>query len=198
MKFLTCTDLHENREALKALLKRASEPDIDFIVCAGDISSFGNGLRTLLKSFSDLGKTFYVIPGNHEEGRDFEGIVKEFPHCVSLHLKAALIGDYVFLGYGGGGFAMKDANFRKIARQWYGKFNGKKIVLLTHQPPFGTKLDELGDRHVGNEDFHDFILRIKPKLAISGHLHETVGVIDVLGNTKLINPGWDGMVIELN
>jgi len=117
---------------------------------------------------------------------------------VSLHLKAALIGEYVFLGYGGGGFAMKDANFRKIARQWYGKFNGKKIVLLTHQPPFGTKLDLLGDRHVGNEDFHDFILRIKPKLAISGHLHETFGEIDVLGETKLVNPGADGMVIELN
>ncbi|MBS3169126.1 metallophosphoesterase [Candidatus Woesearchaeota archaeon] len=198
MKFLACTDMHENREALKALVKRASESDIDFVVCMGDISSFGNGLRTVLKAFSDLEKTFYVVPGNHEEGRDFEGIVKDFPHCINLHLKAASIKEYVFLGYGGGGFTMKDANFRKIARQWYGKFNGKKIVLLTHQPPFGTKLDRLGDRHVGNVDFHDFILRIKPKLAISGHLHETVGEMDTLGETKLINPGWDGMVIELN
>ncbi|MBI4151893.1 metallophosphoesterase [Candidatus Woesearchaeota archaeon] len=198
MKFLACTDMHENREALKALVKRASEPDIDFVVCTGDISSFGNGLRTVLKSFSDIGKTLYVVPGNHEEGRDFEGIVQQFPHCVNLHLKAALIQDYVFLGYGGGGFAMKDEYFRKIARKWYGKFKDKKIVLLTHQPAFGTKLDLLDDRHVGNIDFHDFILRMKPKLAISGHLHETVGVMDQLGNTKLINPGWDGMVIELN
>lgn len=198
MKFLACTDMHESKEALKALLKRAAEPDIDFVVCLGDISSFGNGLRTVLKSFSDLGKTFYVIPGNHEEGRDFESIVASFPHCVSLHLKAALIKDYVFLGYGGGGFAMKEERFRKIGRLWYGKFKEKKIVLLTHQPPFGTKLDLMGGNHVGNIDIHDFILRIKPKLVISGHLHETVGAMDVLGETKLINPGWDGMAVELN
>jgi len=197
MKFLTFTDLHENREGLKALVKRASEVDIDFVVCAGDISSFGRGLRVVLKAFNEVGKPFYVVPGNHEEGPGFEEVVGEFPHCISLDRKATMIGDYIFLGFGGGGFAMKDADFRKLARFWYGKFNGQRIVLLTHQPPFATKLDALNDRHVGNEDFRDFIVRIKPRLAISGHLHETVGEVDVMGDTKLINPGWDGMVIEL-
>lgn len=197
MKFLTFTDLHENKDGLNALVTRAAEPDIDFVVCAGDISSFGRGLPTVLKAFSDLGKPFYVVPGNHEEGEGFEEVVRKHKHCVSLDRKAIVVGEYVFLGFGGGGFAMKDQEFRKIARFWYGKFNGKKIVLLTHQPPFGTKLDFLHQRHVGNEDFRDFIIRIKPKLAISGHLHETVGEVDALGETKLINPGWDGMVIEL-
>ncbi len=197
MKFLTFTDLHENKDGLKALVTRAAEPDIDFVVCAGDISSFGRGLPTVLKAFSDLRKPFYVVPGNHEEGEGFEEIVKRYKHCVSLDRKAMRVGEYVFLGFGGGGFAMKDQEFRKIARFWYGKFNGQKVVLLTHQPPFATKLDALHGRHVGNEDFRDFIIRIKPKLTISGHLHETVGEVDALGETKLINPGWDGMVIEL-
>ena len=197
MKFLTFTDLHESQEGLKALLKRAGESDIDFIVCAGDISHFGQGLRTVLKAFSKLEKPFYVVPGNHEEGRGFEEVVQEFPHCVSLDRKAAQIGDYIFLGYGGGGFATFDSDFRKIGRLWYGKFKEQKTVLLTHQPPFGTKLDLLVDRHVGNQDFHNFIMRMNPKLVICGHLHETVGQIDTLNGTKLINPGWDGMVIEL-
>ncbi len=197
MKFLTFTDLHENKDGLKALVARAAEPDIDFVVCAGDISSFGRGLPTVLKAFSDLGKPFYVVPGNHEEGEGFEEVVRRYKHCVNLDRKAMAIGEYIFLGFGGGGFVMKDQEFRKIARLWYGKFNGKKIVLLTHQPPFGTKLDFLNHRHVGNEDFRDFIMRVNPKLAISGHLHETVGEVDALGETKLINPGWDGMVIEL-
>ena len=181
MKFLTFTDLHENKDGLKALVKRAAESDIDFVVCAGDISSFGRGLRTVLKAFNELGKPFYVVPGNHEEGEGFDAVVQEFKHCISLDRKAMMVGEYVFLGYGGGGFAMKDQEFRKIARFWYGKFNGQKIVLLTHQPPFETKLDALHNRHVGNEDFRDFILRIKPKLVVSGHLHETVGEVDSMG-----------------
>ena len=92
---------------------------------------------------------------------------------------------------------MQDAEFRKISRDWYGKYKDKKIVLVTHQPPYGTKLDRLGQRHVGNEDYRKFIERIEPKVAISGHLHETVGLSDSIGKTKIVNPGWDGMVVEL-
>lgn len=198
MKFLAFADLHENKEKLAAVLKRASQDDIDFVVCAGDISSFGRGLRDVLNKFSNLGKNFYLVPGNHEESPHFETVVKEYKHCVSLHLKAAQISGYVFLGYGGGGFAYEDSFFRKVAREWYGKLKGRKIVLLTHQPPFDTKLDLLNGQHVGNKDYHDFILRINPKLAISGHLHETFGEVGLLGETKLVNPGQDGMVIELN
>ncbi len=198
MKFLTFTDLHEDKEVLKALVERASKSDIDFIVCCGDISTFGNGLKYNLKKLNSLGKKVYVVPGNHEEGKDFETIMADFSNAVNLHRRAVVVGDYVFLGHGGGGFTLQDAEFRKIARQWYGKYNGRKIVLVTHQPPFGTKLDWLGKRYVGNKDYTAFILRIKPRLALSGHLHETVGLVDVLGETKIANPGWEGMVIELN
>mgnify|MGYP001559632470 FL=1 len=198
MKFLTFTDVHEDKEILKELVERASGKDIDFLVCCGDISTFGNGLRYNLKRLDSLGKKVYIVPGNHEESPEFDALVKEFPNLVNLHRRACVVGDYVFLGYGGGGFTLQDADFRKIAREWYGRYNGRKIVLVTHQPPFGNKLDLMGPRHVGNKDFTAFILRIKVKLAVSGHLHETVGAVDVIGETKIANPGWDGMVIELS
>lgn len=198
MKFLTFTDLHEDQEVLKELVGRASKPDIDFVICCGDISTFGNGLKYNLKKLNSLGKKVYVIPGNHEEGTDFGVVMAEFPNLINLDRRAAVVGDYVFLGHGGGGFTLQDASFRKISREWYGKYNGKKIVLVTHQPPYGTKLDQLRQGYVGNKDYTAFILRIKPKLALSGHLHETVGLVDVLGETKIANPGWEGMVIELN
>jgi len=198
MKFLAFTDIHEDKKAVKALVKRAKEDDIDFIVSTGDISNFGAGLRYNIKSFSTLGKKFYVIPGNHEEeGSMLDDVTKDFPDCINLDRKVARIGNYIFLGYGGDGFSMADPAFRKISRDWYGKFNGKKIVLLTHGPPYGTKLDKISGDFVGNKDYRKFIERIKPKIAISGHLHETVGKKDKIGKTALVNPGWDGMVIEL-
>lgn len=198
MKFLVFTDIHEDKKSLQALLRRAVGQDIDFVVCTGDFSTFGRGMVHVLKEFNALGKKMYFIPGNHEEHSELlEKALPNFPYCINLHGKAQKIGEYIFLGYGGGGFAQEDAEFRKIAREWYGKFKGKKIVFLTHGPAFATKLDLLPGRHVGNKDYRKFIERVSPKLVISGHLHETVGLMDKIGETKLVNPGWEGMVIEL-
>ncbi len=198
MKFLTFTDLHEDKQQLQELVKRASKKDIDFVVCCGDISTFGSGLTNVLDHFDKIGKPFYVIPGNHEENLEWEKILSQYPNCINLHLQAIEVENYIFLGYGGGGFSQEDKDFRKIARKWYGSYNGKKIVFVTHGPPLGTKLDWLETRHVGHKDYRNFIQRIKPRLAISGHLHETVGLTDKIAKTKLINPGWEGMVIELS
>ena len=94
--------------------------------------------------------------------------------------------------------AAEDAEFRKISREWYGKYQDEKVILVTHGPPSGTKIDLLEKRQVGNYDYRKFIERIKAKLMICGHIHETAGVQDKVGKTIVINPGWEGMVIELN
>ncbi|HLC71262.1 MAG TPA: metallophosphoesterase [Candidatus Nanoarchaeia archaeon] len=198
MKILAFTDLHADKKLLHDLVLRAKKKDVDLVVCCGDFTIFGRGMRLVLEGLESIGKPIYLIPGNHEEKKGLlEQSLEGFSHCHSLHEKDAVVGDYIFLGYGGGGFAQEDAAFRAIARKWYGKYNGKKIVFITHGPPYGTKLDLLPMGHVGHKDYHKFIERIKPKVAISGHLHETVGAVDVIGKTKLVNPGWDGMVIEL-
>ncbi len=151
----------------------------------------------VLKEFGKIGKKLYIIPGNHEEREGLLDITAEFPNAVNLHKKAVKINGYIFLGYGGGGFAMESAEFRKLAREWYGKYKGQKMVLITHGPPFGTTLDLLGNHHVGNIDYRQWIERLQPKLVIAGHLHETAGAVDKIGKTKVVHPGWAGMVIEL-
>ncbi|HLC70642.1 MAG TPA: metallophosphoesterase [Candidatus Nanoarchaeia archaeon] len=197
MKFLTFVDIHEDTPVLKELVKRAAQDDVDFVICAGDFTTFGRGMRTFLEAFDKIGKKLYLIPGNHEEREGLLDLVAEFPHAVNLHRQAIKINKYIFLGYGGGGFAQEDSQFRKLAREWYGKYKGQKIVLVTHGPQFGTTLDLLGNRHVGNKDYRQWIERLQPKLVIAGHLHETAGATDIIGKTKLVNPGWEGMVIEL-
>ena len=58
-------------------------------------------------------------------------------------------------------------------------------------------LDFVPEKHVGNKDYRKFIERVNPKLVICGHIHETVGLTDKIGKTKVINPGWEGIVVEL-
>ena len=197
MKFLTFTDLHDDQDTLRQLVKRAKEDDIDFLICCGDISRFGRGLKDVLHGFDKVGKTIYVIPGNHEDGTPFEAMVNKTKHWKSFDRKDLKLGNYILLGYGSGGFALEDKEFRKLARSWYGKHKDKKIIFVSHGPPYGTQLDLLPEGHVGNKDYTKFIRRIQPKLAISGHLHETVGIIQKIDGIKLINPGWEGMVVEL-
>lgn len=197
MKFLAFADLHDDQQKLANLFKRANSEDINFLVCAGDISNFGKGLKVTLKKLKELGKKVYFVPGNHEENFPLEELSREFPFFVNMHNQAAKLNGYILLGHGGGGFGQEDAQFRKIARKWYGNYKNEKIILLTHMPPYGSKVDLLNQQHVGNLDYRKFIERIKPKLVICGHLHETVGVIETFEKTKIINPGWDGMIVGL-
>ncbi len=198
MKFLVFSDTHDNKKPIAALLKRAKEEDIDFVICAGDFSEFGRGAVSLLKKFNAIGKKMYVIPGNHEEGGGYTKLVSGYENIIDVDRKDVKIGGYRLLGYGGDGFTLQDPEFRKKDREWYGKYNGEKIILLLHGPPSMTKLDEIKKgHHVGNIDYRRFIERVKPKLVICGHLHETAGMVDKVGKTKMVNACWDGMVIEL-
>ncbi len=198
MKFLTFSDIHEDFDQLKKLVARAKEDDIDFVIIAGDFSNFGSGLKPTLKKVNELKKPIYIIPGNHEEDEGYAEAIKDYEYCHDMHKQVLEIEDYVFLFYGGGGFAQKDPEFRALARQWYGKYKEKKIVLVTHMPLYNTKLDIVAKKHVGSIDYRKFAKRIKPKLVISGHIHESAGEIDELESIKLVNPCWEGMVIELS
>jgi len=201
MKFLTFVDLHDDKKYLRELVNRAKKDDIDFVVCAGDISNFGRGLIAVLDKFDKVGKKFYLIPGNHETDEMLRKVGKEFKNVINFHRRAIKIENYVFLGYGEGGFALEDAEFRKVARGWYSKYKDQKVVLITHGPPYNTTIDYLEfipTKHVGNKDYRRFIQRMKPKIVICGHLHETANLIDEIDGIKIIHPGWEGMVIELS
>ncbi|MBT3298340.1 hypothetical protein HN385_05420 [archaeon] len=197
MKFLTFADLHGDTGLLKKLVKRAKQDDIQFVLIAGDFTSFEANMRAILKRLNSINKPVYLIPGNHEESKNYRETVKDYSNCEDVNKKALIIGDFIILSYGGGGFAASDSDFREIARKWYGKYKGKKIIFMTHGPPYKTKLDLINDRYVGNKDYRKFIERMKPKLVIAGHIHENFGVVDEIDGTKLVNPGYEGMVIEL-
>lgn len=199
MKFLAFSDIHENFDLLKKLIARSKKDDIDFVIVAGDFTEFERNMRSIFKYLQTIGKPVYVIPGNHEEGDAYKEMIKEYPGCINVDRSALELDEYVLLSYGGDGFSLEDPEFRNLSREWYGKYKEKKVILLLHGPPARTKLDYLEHlkRHVGNRDYRKFIERMQPKLVICGHLHETAGMIDEIGTSKIVSPQWEGMVIEM-
>jgi Icc-related predicted phosphoesterase len=104
----------------------------------------------------------------------------------------------MFLGWGTDGFTKRNEDFRETARKWRQNLHGEKTVVVTHAPPANTKLDALeNNMHVGNIDIRKEIERIQPILSISGHIHESEGKQDRIGKTLCVNPGWNGMVLDV-
>ncbi|MBI3051322.1 metallophosphoesterase family protein [Candidatus Woesearchaeota archaeon] len=187
MKILAFTDTHG--AALGHIRRKAQAADI--IVCAGDFTFFGKKTKTILASMNRLGKKVLLIHGNHEDEKEVrkacEGNV-EF-----IHRKALQLGGFWFAGYGGGGFALRDAGLERFMRNLEGK---KNLIIVTHAPPFGTRLDLLWE-YRGNRSITGAIRSLRPLLAISGHFHEHFGERDKIGGTVLLNPGPKGVIVQV-
>ena len=64
-----------------------------------------------------------------------------------------------------------------------------KLILVAHDPPFGSKAAELpSGENVGNKSVLEFIRRVQPDICLTGHIHEADSE-DFIGKTKVINPG---------
>lgn len=200
MKILAFVDMHGSHKALEKIKKRVKKADI--IVCAGDISIFEQRIEYFLEQFNRLKKPFLIIPGNHETAEDIKAASLFFENIINLHKKVYIKENYLFMGYGEGGFSIVDKGFNKTAKKFEKRIkkfskDDKKIVLVTHAPPYKTKIDKIMNEPCGNKSIKNFILKVKPDLVIAGHLHENAGKEDKIGKIKIMNPGPFGKIINI-
>jgi Icc-related predicted phosphoesterase len=122
----------------------------------------------------------------------------ELKNLVFFHKKAEIINNTLFLGFGGGGFEQSSPEMERFFKKHRKKFKtAEKAVFITHAPPYKTKLDQLNSSHQGNNTLRNLIIKHQPVLAISGHFHENSGKSDVLGMSKIINPGPFGEFLKI-
>jgi len=198
MKFLIFADLHGDLDMLKNLIKKAEEADA--IICAGDITIFEQDMNKIINALAGTKKLIFIIPGNHESASRMENMCKHHKNIVFLHKKIKILGKHILIGYGSGGFSLVDNNLKKSIgkiKDTVNKHNGKKIILISHGPPFKTNLDLIACEHCGSKTIKELILHIQPDLFVCGHFHENFGVEDNIGNTRAINPGPKGKIINL-
>ena len=196
MNILAFVDVHDSSKALALLSEKAKEADI--LVCAGDISVFGRGLAKNLATLDSIGKPIIITHGNHEGEEEMRQACTQTNNIIYIHNEMVEVDDVAFLAYGGGGFSSHDTGFEMFAKQFAPRLKGKKVVLITHGPPYKTALDDVGGQHAGNKSYTNFITFHKPVLAVSGHIHENAGKQQMIGPTLVINPGPAGKLLSLS
>jgi len=210
MKILAFSDLHARPRSpdyvdfyailkyIKKLKAKSKKSKPDVIICAGDMSLFEHDLEEIMQKISKLGKKILMIPGNHETPSFVRKLCSFYDNIVYINKRAVKIGDYTFVGFTGEGFLRQDPEMAKFLKKIKPKLKGKKVVLVTHAPPYRTKLDKIGREYCGNKTISTFIKKNKNiVLEICGHLHENAGKEDKMNNAKLVNPGPVGKIIKL-
>ncbi len=200
MKLLAFVDSHGSASALKVLKEKVKKSNPDLIVCAGDFTLFEHNINKILKKINSLGKPVFLVHGNHESRLRIQKLCRDFKNIRFIHKKIVPFKNILLIGWGGGGFSFTDKEFEKFIKKNKQKLKNKKIVLITHAPPYNTKVDYLAysKMHAGNKSITQCIKSNKNViLAISGHLHETEGKKDKLNNCVIVNPGTSGRIFTV-
>ncbi len=199
MKILIIADVHGDLKSLSKIIDNFNEK-IDLVICPGDFIDMFNipegfsGLEMgeiILQKLFSLNKKMFCVPGNHDP-YDIIDLFEEYG--VNIHHKRKTFREMTFIGFGGAETPFNtnfeptedeiEESLNRITRR-----NERGLILITHNPPFNTKLDKLSTgEHVGSNAIREFIKKKKPILAISAHIHESIGK-DKIGSTVLFYPG---------
>jgi uncharacterized protein len=200
MKILAFTDIHLSSIALRKIKQKIKKNKPELLVCAGDITIFEHGLDSILAKLSNLKKKILLIHGNHESDKVMKKRCSRYDNLIFIHKKSYKHNNHLFLGYGGGGFSMVEPSFYTTGirfKRIIKKNQDKKIIFVTHAPPYGTKLDLIVDQHCGNRTLRNFVAKNRVDLYICGHLHENFNRKDKIRNTLVVNPGPYGKIVRI-
>jgi Icc-related predicted phosphoesterase len=85
--------------------------------------------------------------------------------------------------------------FKKLDN-FFKKHDARSTIVLTHDPPYGTKLDKITDRasprygeHLGTDQVKLFVKKYQPLLWVCANIHEGRGIIKI-GKTVVVNTGY--------
>ncbi len=203
IRILVASDIHGDVALVYKLAKKAKDYDVDLVILAGDLTFAEKSLNSLIGPFKKVGKTVLLLPGNHETIATVDFLANLYsPGTYNFHAYSIMLGNIGIAGVGLaniGLFSVSDKEIEKVAKKVLSEIkNAKSKILITHVPPFGTKVDNLGFTYGGSIGLRKIIEEYKPNLVLCGHIHETFGKKDKIGDTLIINVGREGKIFELN
>jgi Icc-related predicted phosphoesterase len=187
MRFLVLADVHRRDKVAKWANEIIDEMSLDGTIVLGDITHFGppEWAGEFLGSLK--GKT-YAVTGNCDPPGTLVHIERK---AVSLHLKKVHIGDYTLGGMGGSNPTIFDTPNEMSEEEIMSLLRPvmeKNMILVLHCPAFGILDVPFSGKHVGSVSISELVEEFKPRVVLSGHIHEDRGIVEKDGMV-FMNPG---------
>ena len=198
MKILALSDIHGDVSFMKRMAEKGAEEKVDLVILAGDLIDFDKSKAGLIGPFKAKGLDVAILPGNHEGMAEVNFLIEKY-NLRSLHGYTIKKGDVGIFGCGYADIGVHQLteeeffNTLKTAHDSLGDV--KKKLMVTHVQPSESILG-LG-MFPGSSGVRKAITEFKPDIHICGHIHETHGIEEMIGKTRVINVGKSGKIIEL-
>ena len=116
---------------------------------------------------------------------------------VNIIQEAFKKGDIGIFGAGGAlDFNTSEKEIFETLKKGNDKIKGtKKKIMVTHMHAKGTKSEISGFE--GSKSIRKAIEKFKPQFLLHSHIHEAEGIEEMIGQTKVINVGRKGKIIEI-
>ena len=186
------SDTHENHENINIY------KNVDILICAGDFTNWRTSNENRVNGFLDWfkeqkAKYKFLVCGNHE--LYFSSLKKEKKEELIEDMKknniAYLENNFGFfpdlnlnvygfpqtlkrnLFYMADAFEVSGRKMNEICNKIFDK---KIDILVTHCPPYDIRDKTYREKHIGSQSLlEDLVLRVKPKIHIFGHNHDSPG-----------------------
>jgi Icc-related predicted phosphoesterase len=199
MRFLVLSDVHGRVKVVRFANRLLEEMALDGVIVLGDITHFGPP-SWASEFLSQLIRPAYAIPGNC----DPLGTLQEIESAAtSLHRRKVKLEGWTLGGHGGSNptiFNTPNEMPEEEIEAGLRPIMERGMVLVVHCPPLGTLDVTSVNRHAGSVAIAKLVEEFRPRVVLSGHIHEARGIV-VKDGTIYMNPGpaKDGLsaVLEL-
>lgn len=193
MRILAFTDIHSSYNRVLEIIKSEKS---DLVIIGGDLTNVGTitEAQSAIYQMQSVSNRLLCIAGNMDLPQHDELFCNL---NISINGKGIIINEVGVFGVSAAPISPLRTPYEidegviaeKIANGYRDVLKAKTKILVSHAPPYGTKVDIVHSGfHVGSAAVRDFIENEKVDVVICGHIHEARGQ-DVLGKTKIINCG---------
>lgn len=200
MKILAFGDIHGDVNLAKSLAKKAEKENVDLVVLCGDITMAERSTKDLIGPFVKRKKKVVLIPGNHESFATAD-FLAELYNATNLHGYSIKAGDVALFGCGGANIGLQQISEKEIydllSKGFKSVKDVRKKIMVTHVHPSGTVMEKFTQIFPGSKGVRKAIQRFKPDILLCSHVHEAEGLEEKIGETRIINVGRKGKIIEV-
>lgn len=199
MKLLLFSDLHCDVRAARRLVQAAR--NVDVVIGAGDFANRHQGLSETLDVLAEIQQPAVLVPGNAETFEELRDAAAHWTSARVLHGEGCEFQGQTFWGVGGGipitPFGDWSYDFSESQAEELLAGCPDEAVLVVHSPPRDTVDHDTSGRIRGSETIRRVVETRRPKLVVCGHIHSDWGKQVTLQDSRIINAGPAGIILDL-